>query len=154
MSGTLTDVRLSETRDTAAAREVCQDGRRNCAGPGYDRRVRQLPKSDSDRTRGEAVHHRTNRCPNNRIEQDHRGIKGRYRRFKSESPAARFCRGWDELRNFIRPVQTASTCSRQSPAIAHPIPLPHRAFRRPHDVSALSCRSKPHRSMDTRWRQA
>ncbi len=42
----------------------------------------------------------------NRIEQDHRGIKGRYqpmRGFKSGASAARFCRGYDELRNFLRP---------------------------------------------------
>jgi putative transposase len=45
---------------------------------------------------GEAVRHRTNRYLNNRIEQDHRGIKGRYqpmRGFKSGASAARFCRG-------------------------------------------------------------
>jgi putative transposase len=55
------------------------------------------------------VRHRTNRYLNNRIEQDHRGIKGRYqptqpmRGFKSGSSAARFCRSYDELRNFLRP---------------------------------------------------
>ena len=43
---------------------------------------------------------------NNRLEQDHRGIKGRYRPmrgFKCPRSAARFCRGYDELRNFLRP---------------------------------------------------
>jgi transposase-like protein len=52
------------------------------------------------------VGHRTNRYLNNRIEQDHRGIKGRYRPmrgFKSTTSAARFCRSYDELRNFLRP---------------------------------------------------
>jgi transposase-like protein len=42
---------------------------------------------------------------NNRIEQDHRGIKGRYqpmRGFKSSASAARFCRSYDELRNCFR----------------------------------------------------
>jgi hypothetical protein len=37
--------------------------------------------------------------------RDHRGIKGRYqpmRGFKRGSCAARFCRGYDELRNFLR----------------------------------------------------
>jgi putative transposase len=42
---------------------------------------------------------------NNRIEQDHRGIKGRYQPmlgFESGFSAARFCRSHDELRNFLR----------------------------------------------------
>jgi putative transposase len=41
---------------------------------------------------------------NNRIEQDHRGVKGRYgptRGFKSPDSADRFCRGFDELRNHL-----------------------------------------------------
>src|ERR1700728_185304 len=42
---------------------------------------------------------------NNRLEQDHRGVKGRYgpmRGFKSPRSAAEFCRAYDELRNFLR----------------------------------------------------
>jgi putative transposase len=66
---------------------------------------------DSDpraiRTRlGEGVKHRTSRYLNNRLEQDHRGIKGRYqpmRGFKCPRSADRFCRGYDELRNLLRP---------------------------------------------------
>jgi transposase-like protein len=52
------------------------------------------------------VRHRTSRYLNNRLEQDHRGLKGRYRPmrgFKCFRSAARFCRGYDELRNFLRP---------------------------------------------------
>jgi len=44
-------------------------------------------------------------CLNNRLEQDHRSIKGRYRPmrgFKCPRSAARFCRAYDELRNFLR----------------------------------------------------
>ncbi|TDH60108.1 hypothetical protein E2C06_24010 [Dankookia rubra] len=40
------------------------------------------------------------------MEQDHRGVKGRtrcMRGFKSFDAAERFCRGYDELRNFLRP---------------------------------------------------
>ena len=40
------------------------------------------------------------------IEQDHRGVKGRIRcmrGFKSFASAERFCRTYDELRNFLRP---------------------------------------------------
>ena len=44
------------------------------------------------------------RC-NNRLEQNHRGIKGRCRSmlgFKSSTSARRYCRSHDELRNFLR----------------------------------------------------
>jgi transposase-like protein len=52
------------------------------------------------------VKHRTNQYSDNRIEQDHRGIKGRsepMRGFKNTDSAARFCRGYDELRNHLYP---------------------------------------------------
>ena len=55
---------------------------------------------------GRGVRHRTSRYLDNRLEQDHQGIKGRYRpRRGSKCPrsAARFCRGHDELRDFLRP---------------------------------------------------
>ena len=55
---------------------------------------------------GRGVRHRTSRYLNNRLEQDHRGLKGRYRPmrgFKCPRSAARFCRGHDELRNALRP---------------------------------------------------
>src|SRR4051794_31118076 len=54
---------------------------------------------------GKEVRHRTSRYLNNRLEQDHRGIKGRYRPmrgFKCPRSASRFCRAYDELRNFLR----------------------------------------------------
>src|SRR5262245_40216994 len=54
---------------------------------------------------GEAVTHRTNRYLNNHLEQDHRGIKQRTRPmggFKRFVSAARFCRVYDEVRNFFR----------------------------------------------------
>src|SRR3954463_11020871 len=53
------------------------------------------------------VVHRTSVYKNNRLEQDHRGVKGRtrcMRGFKSFASAERFCRGHDELRNFLRPT--------------------------------------------------
>ena len=46
------------------------------------------------------------RYMNNRIEQDHRGIKQRYypmRGFGSFDAAARFCTAYDELRDHLRP---------------------------------------------------
>ena len=54
---------------------------------------------------GQGVRHQTNAYLNNRLEQDHRGIKGRYRPmrgFKCPRSAARFCPGHDERRNFLR----------------------------------------------------
>ena len=106
-SGALVDVRLSETRDMAAAQAFFRSAKAVTAitparvtTDGHDSYPRAI------RTElGEGVRHRTNRYLNNRIEQDHRGIKGRYqpmRGFKSSTSAARFCRSYDELRNFLR----------------------------------------------------
>jgi putative transposase len=56
-------------------------------------------------TLGSEVLHRTNRYLNNRLEQDHRGIKQRYypmRGFGSVASASRFCRAFDEVRQFFR----------------------------------------------------
>ncbi len=107
-SGALVDVRLSETRDMAAAKAFFQSAKTvtgitpaRVTTDGHN----SYPKAIRTEL-GEAVRHRTNQYLNNRIEQDHRGIKGRYqpmRGFKSSSSAARFCRGFDELRNFLRP---------------------------------------------------
>ena len=54
---------------------------------------------------GEGVTHRTNRYLNNYLEQDHRGIKQRTHTmcgFKSFVSAERFCRVYEEVRNFFR----------------------------------------------------
>jgi putative transposase len=56
-------------------------------------------------TLGSQVRHRTSRYMNNRLEQDHRGIKQRYypmRGFGSFDAAARFCTAHDELRGQFR----------------------------------------------------
>src|ERR1700759_2562777 len=95
-SGALVDVRLSETRDMAAAKAFFQSAKTvtgltpaRVTTDGHDRYPR------ASRTElGEDVRHRTNQYLNNRIEQDHRGIKDRYqpmRGFKSSSSAVRFC---------------------------------------------------------------
>jgi transposase-like protein len=119
--GALVDVRLSETRDMESAKaffrsakavtgvapaRVTTDGR-----DSYPRAIRAELNED--------VQHRTNQYLNNRIEQDHNGIKGRYRPvrgFKSPESASRFCRGFDELRNHLRPC---SRCSRTLPTNSH-----------------------------------
>ena len=67
----------------------------------YPRAVRE--------TMGKDVEHRTNVYLNNRIEQDHRGIKQRYypmRDFGTFVSAARFCCAFDELRHYLRPRHT------------------------------------------------
>ncbi len=51
------------------------------------------------------VLHRTNHYLNNRLEQDHRGIKQRYYPMLglgSIASASRFCRAFDEVRQFFR----------------------------------------------------
>jgi putative transposase len=59
---------------------------------------------------GDRVTHRTNRYRNNQLEQDHRGIKPRYRPlygFNIFDTAARFCRHFEEIRAFLRPCPGA-----------------------------------------------
>jgi putative transposase len=54
---------------------------------------------------GESVEHRLNRYLNNRIEQDHRGIKQSYypmRGFGNFDSAARFCAAFEEIRQYFR----------------------------------------------------
>ena len=63
----------------------------------YPRAIRELVGKD--------VVHRCSRYMNNRIEQDHRGVKGRYhpmRGFGAFVAAARFCSAHDELRDHFR----------------------------------------------------
>ena len=107
-AGTLVDVLFSEHRDMKAARAFFRSAKAvtgltpdRVTTDGHDSYKRAI------RTElGRGVRHRTSRYLNNRMEQDHRGIKGRYRPmrgFKCPRSAARFCRGYDELRNFLRP---------------------------------------------------
>ncbi len=102
------DVRLSETRDMKAAKAFFRSAKAvtgitlaRVTTDGHDSYLRAI-RSEL----GEHVKHRTSRYLTNRLEQDHRGIKGRYRPmrgFKCIQSAARFCRGHDELRNFLHP---------------------------------------------------
>jgi putative transposase len=107
-SGTLVDVMFGEHRDMAAAKAFFRSAKA-VTGMTPDRVTTDGHDSYPRAIRtglGRAVRHRTSRYLNNRLEQDHRGIKGRYRPmrgFKCPRSAARFCRGHDELRNFLRP---------------------------------------------------
>jgi transposase-like protein len=107
-TGALVDVLFSERRDMKAARAFFRSARAvtgitpdRVTTDGHDSYPRAI------RTElGKGVRHRTSRYLNNRLEQDHRGLKGRYRPmrgFECPRSAARFCRGHDELRNVLRP---------------------------------------------------
>jgi len=75
-----------------APKRVTTDGH-----DSYPRAIREILGSE--------VLHRTNRYLNNRLEQDHRGIKQHYysmRGFGSVASASRFCRAFDEVRQFFR----------------------------------------------------
>jgi transposase-like protein len=105
--GVLVDVMLSEHRDLAAARSffrsakaitgVTPDRVTTDGLDAYPRAIRTVL--------GKRVRHRKSKYLNNRVEQDHRGIKGRCRPmlgFKSIASAQRYCQCYDELRNFVR----------------------------------------------------
>ncbi len=102
---------LSEKRDLEAATRFFQQAAdvvghtpERVTTDGHDSYPRAICE-----TLGNEVIHRCNRYLNNRIEQDHRGIKQRYypmRGFGSVKSAARFCRAFDELHHYFRPRQT------------------------------------------------
>src|SRR5215217_4255301 len=107
-NGTLVDVPFSEHRDMAAAQAFFRSAQAVTGitpdwvtTDGHDSYPRAI------RTElGKGVRHRTSAYLNNRLEQDHRDIKGRYRSmrgFKGPRSAARFCRAYDELRNVLGP---------------------------------------------------
>jgi putative transposase len=128
-TGTLVDVMFSEHRDMAAAKAffrsakmvtgVTPDRVTTDGHDSYPRAIRTVL--------GKSVRHRTSRYLNNRLEQDHRGIKGRYRPmrgFKCPRSAGRFCQAYDELRHFLRSRSLpTSACLRRSPQT--PLPSPH-----------------------------
>ena len=105
--GNLIDTMLSATRDMRAAKRFLRSAR-SVAGLVPDRVTTDGHNSYPHAIRstlGRDVRHRTSVYLNNRLEQDHRGIKGRIRcmrGFKEHDAADRFCREYDELRNFLR----------------------------------------------------
>jgi putative transposase len=106
--GNLVDVRLSDTRDLTAAETFFRSAwtvtgvmPERITTDGHDAYLRAICT-----VFGAQVLHRTSRYLNNHLEQDHRGIKQRYRPmggFKRATTAARFCRLFDEVRTFLRP---------------------------------------------------
>jgi putative transposase len=117
-AGALVDVLLSERRDMAAAKAFFRSAKA-VTGVTPDRVTTDGHDSYPRAIRtglGRGVRHRTSAYLNNRLEQDHRGIKGRcrpMRGFKCPRSAARFCRGHDELRSFLR---ARTRCGQHVPA--------------------------------------
>jgi transposase-like protein len=107
--GNLVDARLSQTRDMDAAVRffrhalaLAGDAPAQVTTDGHDAYPRAIRE-----TLGPAVQRRTSRYKNNKIEQDHRGVKERYypmRGFGSFASAARFCAGFEEQRQCFRAV--------------------------------------------------
>jgi putative transposase len=104
--GNLVDSMVSEKLDMEAAKcffkqatDVVDHRPERVTTDGHDtypRAIREILGSD--------VLHRTNRYLNNRLEQDHSGVKQRYypmRGFGSVATAAHFCRAFDEVRQFF-----------------------------------------------------
>ncbi len=116
--GNLVDTMLSATRDLAVANAFFKQAVATVGHQpervttdkhaAYPRAIR--------RAMGRKVRHRTSQYLNNRIEQDHRGVKQRYypmRGFGSSTSAARFCSAFDEVRHHFRICST-----NQSPSLA------------------------------------
>jgi putative transposase len=103
--GALVDVMLSEHRDLAAAKHFFRSAKSvtgitpdRVTTDGHDAFTRAIRTELAERVR-----HRTNQYLNNRLEQDHRGIKGRCRPmlgFTCTASAARHCRGTTNSETF------------------------------------------------------
>src|SRR6266567_1361453 len=105
--GNLVDSMLSQKRNMDAAKRFFQQAvetvghaPKRVTTDGHDSYPRAIRE-----TLGGDVLHRCNHYLNNLVEQDHRGIKQRYypmRGFGSFTSASRFCRAFDEVRQFFR----------------------------------------------------
>lgn len=106
--GHLIDARLSDTRDLAAAEAFFRSAWMvtgmtpdRITTDGHDAYPQCLREPGDAPDQGPS-----GRYLNNHLEQDHRGIKQRYRPtcgFKTFATAACFCCVFDELRAFLRP---------------------------------------------------
>jgi putative transposase len=105
--GNLVDPMLSQKRDMDAAKRFFQQALRT-GGHAPERGTTDGHRSSPRAIRevlGMDVLHRYNQYLNNQLEQDHRGIKQRsspLRGFGSFTSASRFCRAFDEVRQFFR----------------------------------------------------
>ena len=107
-NGNLVDSMLSATRDMDAARRFFRSAQSminsaptKLTTDGHDSYPRAIRE-----TLGAKVKHRCSAYANRRIERDHRGIKQRYYPmlgFGSLPSAQRFCRAFEEVRQYFRP---------------------------------------------------
>ena len=107
-NGNLVDSMLSANRDMAAAKRffrstlaVLDESPQQVTSDGHDSYPRAIRE-----TLGSTVEHRCSAYLNRRIEQDHRGIKQRYYPmlgFGAFHSAERFCRAFEEVRQYFRP---------------------------------------------------
>ncbi len=102
----LVDARLSLTRDRDAAQrffaravDVVGHAPEQVTTDGHDAYPRAIREA-----LGDEVTHRMNRYKNNRIAQDHCGIKRRYYAMGSFIAASRFCSAFEDLRQYFRTV--------------------------------------------------
>jgi putative transposase len=117
--GNLIEALLSEQRDMAAAQrfftqalDIVGRAPELVATDGHDAYPRAIRE-----TLGDGVHHRTSRYKNNRLAQDHRGVKQRYypmRGFGSFAAATCFCTGFEEQRQYFH----ARACSGERVSLA------------------------------------
>ena len=141
--GNLVDSMFSEKRDMEAAKrffkqavDVVGHAPERVTTDGHDSYPRAIRE-----TLGHDVLHRTNRYLNNRLEQDHRGIKQRYypmRGFGSVASASRFCRAFDGVRQFFRVRTTDEATGFPCPA-TRGVPPPIGRFEG-HDAGGLTSR--------------
>jgi len=102
-AGNLVDVYLSDTRDMAAAEAFFTSANKTTdimPTQITTDKERAFPNAIKN-TLGDDVKHRTSRYMNNKMEQDHRGIKSRtsvMKGFKDIFCALRFCYIFEEMR--------------------------------------------------------
>ena len=117
-TGNLVDVYLSDTRNQAAAEEFFKQAK---ATAGITPEQITTDKEPAlypaiENVFGSETKHRDSKYMNNRIEQDHRGIKTRYKvmkRFKDPFSALIFCTAFEEIRQFFRMKNKTRTESRK-----------------------------------------
>ena len=105
--GNLIDVYLSDVRDQAAAEAFFTQAATTCGVYPYIITTDKEPAlyQAIENTFGDYTDHRDNKYMNNRIEQDHRGIKSRVKvmkGFKNIFNAQIFCTAFEEIRQFFR----------------------------------------------------
>jgi putative transposase len=106
--GNLVDSMLSATRDMGAAQRffrsahpMAKSAPKQVTTDGHDSYPRAIRE-----TLGRKVKHRCSAYMNRRIERDHRGLKQRYYPmlgFGALPSAQRFCRAFEEVRQYFRP---------------------------------------------------